>query len=73
MLCEDFPAVRFDLAECDGSHAGSFEAETESANSAEEIEDMQGDHRRRLLRCGLTVSPMSPAVAVQMEWTCASE
>jgi hypothetical protein len=33
-------AVRVDLAERDGSHSGSFEAEAEAADSAEEVEDI---------------------------------
>jgi hypothetical protein len=33
VLGEDFPAERIDLTEGNGSHSGSFEPETESANS----------------------------------------
>lgn len=40
MLGEDSPAERIDLAECDGSHPGSFEAEAETADPAEKIEDI---------------------------------
>jgi hypothetical protein len=42
---EDSAGKWLDLAECDGSHPGSFEAEAETANSAEEVEDIH------LLKC----------------------
>jgi hypothetical protein len=35
MLGEDGAGIRVCLAECDGSHSGSFESETESADAAE--------------------------------------
>lgn len=39
MLGKHSPAVRIDLTELDGSHAGSLKSETKSANAAEEIKD----------------------------------
>jgi hypothetical protein len=40
VLAEHSSAEGIDLTEGDGSHPGSFEPETESANAAEEIEDI---------------------------------
>jgi hypothetical protein len=40
VLSKDCSAVFVSLAERDGSHPGSLESETESANAAEEIEDI---------------------------------
>ena len=44
VLSENRPAPGIDLAECDGSHPGSFEPEGEAADSAEKVEDI---HRFR--------------------------
>jgi hypothetical protein len=44
MLGEDTSAIVVDLAECDGSHTGPFEAEAEAADSAEEVEDIHSSH-----------------------------
>jgi len=40
VLGEDRTAVFISLTEGDRSHTGSFESETESANTAEEVEDI---------------------------------
>ena len=40
VLGEDASAVGIDFAESDGSHSGSFEAETESADAGKEVEDI---------------------------------
>jgi hypothetical protein len=41
VLGEDAAAECVDLAECDSSHPGSFESEAETADAAEEVEDIQ--------------------------------
>jgi hypothetical protein len=40
VLRQGRPAEGVDLAERDGSHSGSFKAEAEAADSAEEVEDI---------------------------------
>jgi hypothetical protein len=40
MLSEDCSAERFNFAEGDGSHSGSFEAETKASDAAEKVEDI---------------------------------
>jgi hypothetical protein len=42
VLCEDGPAVGFDLTEGDGLHPGSFKSEAESADAGKEVEDTEG-------------------------------
>jgi hypothetical protein len=37
---QDALAIGIDLAEGDGSHAGSLEAEAEAADAAEKVEDI---------------------------------
>jgi hypothetical protein len=49
MLGEDAAAERIDLAEGDGSHPGALEAEAETADPAEEIEDIHAALRSRHL------------------------
>jgi hypothetical protein len=41
MLCEDAATERIDFAELDGAHSSPFKSETESADAAEEVEDIQ--------------------------------
>lgn len=47
VLTQDGSAVFVALAEGDGSHSGSLEPETESANPAEEIKDIHHSTHRR--------------------------
>jgi hypothetical protein len=42
MLPKNFSAIWVDLAEGDGSHSGSFEAEGEAADAREQVEDIHG-------------------------------
>lgn len=41
MLSQDGAGIWLDLAEGDCSHPGSFESEAETADAAEEVEDIQ--------------------------------
>ena len=41
VLSQDGAAIRFDLAKSDGSHSCGFEAERESTNAGEKVEDAQ--------------------------------
>lgn len=45
MLSQNGSAIGLDLTEGDGSHSGSFKSEAESANAAEEVEDIHAAHR----------------------------
>ena len=46
VVSEDGLAIRLSLTEGDCSHPGSFESERESANPAEEVEDIHAVLRR---------------------------
>jgi hypothetical protein len=45
VLSQDGSAVLVTLAECNSSHSGSLESETESTNSTEEVEDIHHLYR----------------------------
>jgi hypothetical protein len=45
VLTKDLSAEVVRFAECNGSHPGSLEAETESTNSTEEVEDIHHLYR----------------------------
>jgi hypothetical protein len=47
VLSEHGLAIGIDLAEGDGSHSGSFEAEAEAADSAEKVEDIHKTPAKR--------------------------